>query len=166
MWSISSVIILYSLTFCATASVGQEEEIMSTIDDEMAYVPTGWFIMGKNDGQKCAWGDQWDFVLINSQESGLVKLLPADSIPESASPYGVLDMMGNAAEWVADYFDFDYYKVAPVYNQQGPNIVMDHTIRGGSYWSPAYLVTTYTRDSSHSARPNPRVGFRCAKSAN
>jgi len=118
------------------------------------------------DGRKYAWGDQWDPVLTNSRESGNAKLLPVGSIPEGASPYGLLDMMGNAAEWLADYFDFDYYKVAPNHNPQGPGIIMDHTIRGGSYWSPAYLVTTYMRDSSHSVHPYPRVGFRCAKSAN
>jgi formylglycine-generating enzyme required for sulfatase activity len=40
--------------------------------------------------------------------------------------------------------------------------VMDHSLRGGSWASPANQVQTFFRDSSHSVRPNPRVGFRCA----
>jgi formylglycine-generating enzyme required for sulfatase activity len=59
-------------------------------------------------------------------------------------------MAGNAAEWVADYFDFRYYRYA--------------SSRNGSWASPADHAQAFFRDSSHAGRPNLRVGFRCAKS--
>ena len=73
-------------------------------------------------------------------------------------------MAGNAAEWVNDYFHFGYYTHAPAHNPTGPNQVLDHGLRGGSWASPHTHVQTFFRDSSHSVRPNPRVGFRCAQS--
>jgi iron(II)-dependent oxidoreductase len=72
-------------------------------------------------------------------------------------------MAGNAAEWVADAFDPDYYRRAPDQNPLGPDKVLDHGLRGGSWASPREHAWTYFRDSSHSARPNNRVGFRCAR---
>jgi len=89
-------------------------------------------------------------------------VVPVGSFPDGASPYGVFDMAGNAAEWVADYFDFMYYTYAPDHNPPGPDQVMDHGLRGGSWASPSAQAQTFFRDSSHSVRPNSRVGFRCA----
>jgi formylglycine-generating enzyme required for sulfatase activity len=77
-----------------------------------------------------------------------------------------MDMTGNAAEWVADYYDRDYYTYAPQRNPRGPIQVLDHVLRGGSFDDPADWATTYFRNSSHSALPNPRAGFRCAKFPN
>jgi formylglycine-generating enzyme required for sulfatase activity len=73
-------------------------------------------------------------------------------------------MAGNASEWVADYFDFNYYQDAPNHNPIGPTKIMDHSLRGGSWAAPAENAQTFFRDSSHSVRPNMRVGFRCAVS--
>jgi formylglycine-generating enzyme required for sulfatase activity len=72
------------------------------------------------------------------------------------------NIAANAAEWVADYFSFDYYTFAPSRNLPGPSAVMERGLRGGSWASPHQQVQTFFRDSSHSTQPNPRVGFRCA----
>lgn len=116
------------------------------------------------DGRRYPWGDQWEQGRANVEESGYGGVISVGSYPAGASPFGVLDMAGNAAEWVADYFDFDYYSYAPRHNPKGPDRVMDHVLRGGSWASPREHALTYFRDSSHSARPNVRVGFRCARS--
>ena len=116
------------------------------------------------DGRRFPWGNSWDPRLANTAESGLEEVLPVGSYPAGVSPYGLLDMAGNAAEWVADYFAFNYYQVSPTHNPIGSTLVLGHGLRGGSYVSPAGQATTYFRDSSHSAQPNPRVGFRCAVS--
>ena len=89
--------------------------------------------------------------------------MPVGSFPAGASPYGALDMAGNVAEWVADYFDFGYYRLAPDHNPPGPDKVLDHGLRGGSWAATLEYAQTFVRDSSHSARPNPRVGFRCTR---
>jgi formylglycine-generating enzyme required for sulfatase activity len=114
------------------------------------------------DGRRFPWGGNWNAGLANTAESEIGCPLPVGSLPGGASPYGLLDMAGNVAEWVADSFTFDYYLAAPERNPTGPSGVLDHGLRGGSYDSPSWQATTYFRDSSHSARFNPRVGFRCA----
>lgn len=108
------------------------------------------------------WGNAWVPTLANSHDSGKDGPVPVGSYPDGASPYGVLDMAGNLAEWVADYFDPAYYTVSPEQNPSGPTRVLDHGLRGGSWDSPPEQAITYFRDSSHSATPNLRVGFRCA----
>ena len=45
------------------------------------------------------WGDQPDRSRVNI---GLATLLPAGAFPKGASPYGALQMIGNAWEWVND----------------------------------------------------------------
>jgi len=116
------------------------------------------------DGRRYPWGNSWGSQKANTLDSGLGKVLPVGSLPTGASPYGLLDMAGNAAEWVADYFDFSSYQAAPERNPTGPTTPGDHGLRGGSYDSTPEQATTYFRDSSHSTAPNPRVGFRCALS--
>lgn len=108
------------------------------------------------------WGSRWVKSRANTLERGIGGVVPVGSYPNGASPYGALDMIGNAAEWVADTFDSRYYTHAPDHNPPGPSIVTDHVLRGGSYASAREHAAVYFRDSSHSARPNPRVGMRCA----
>ncbi|MGD8996562.1 MAG: SUMF1/EgtB/PvdO family nonheme iron enzyme [Anaerolineae bacterium] len=116
------------------------------------------------DGRRYPWGDTWDPARANTAESSLGTVTTVGSFPLGASPYGVLDMAGNAAEWVADTFDPDYYLRAPERNPLGPDEILDHGLRGGSWASPREHAQTFFRDSSHSVRPNLRVGFRCARS--
>ena len=116
------------------------------------------------DGRIFPWGNGWDPRLANTQESGEGSPVPVGDYPEGASPYGLLAMAGNLAEWVADYYDPTYYAASPEQNPDGPRIVLDHGLRGGSWDSPLEQATTYFRDSSHGATPNLRVGFRCAVS--
>ena len=57
------------------------------------------------------WGDTWDPEKCNNPEDHnpagggyrVNQSAPVGSYPEGASPYGCLDMVGNAYEWVADY---------------------------------------------------------------
>jgi iron(II)-dependent oxidoreductase len=116
------------------------------------------------DGRIYPWGNDWDLSKANTQESGNEGVLSVGSFPDGASPYGVLDMAGNVSEWVADYFEFDYYLVSPERNPLGPTKVLDHGLRGGSWASSSENAQTFFRNSSHSVRPNLRVGFRCAVS--
>jgi formylglycine-generating enzyme required for sulfatase activity len=55
------------------------------------------------DGRAYPWGETWDASRSNTSEAGPGHPLSVGSFPEGMSPYGVFDMAGNVAEWVADY---------------------------------------------------------------
>jgi hypothetical protein len=88
---------------------------------------------------------------------------------EFNSPYGVVHMAGNAAEWVSDYYDAQYYRVSPIQNPRGPDSGDSHVFRGGSYLSDSSQLATYWRGFCMSSRRDasyarPAIGIRCAKS--
>ncbi|NUO49808.1 MAG: SUMF1/EgtB/PvdO family nonheme iron enzyme [Polyangiaceae bacterium] len=94
---------------------------------------------------------------------------PVGSHSNGASPFGVLDMAGNVAEWVSDTYHPAYYAESPQMNPKGPvgPIPVQHqvcsghcpVVRGGSWASPEadLRATARTYSSQH-------VGFRCARS--
>ncbi len=56
------------------------------------------------------------------------------SYPLGASPFGVLDMAGNVAEWTNDFYKYDYYQSSIETNPQGPltSSGLNRVVRGGS----------------------------------
>lgn len=101
-----------------------------------------------------------------SKERGLkgeVLTLPIGSFPEGASPYGLLDMAGNASEWVQDWFEPYYYLKAPQTDPKGPAGVLLKVVRGGSWLKPAKSLRTADRDYGFPDDRPSGTGFRCAK---
>ncbi len=97
--------------------------------------------------------------------NGEVLTLPVGSFPQSVSPYGLFDMAGNAAEWVEDWYDPNYYRNAPLTNPTGPERGAIKSMRGGSWLKPAISLRTSDRDwGTMDSRPSG-TGFRCAKDA-
>jgi formylglycine-generating enzyme required for sulfatase activity len=62
------------------------------------------------------------------------------SHPAGASPYGVLDLAGNAIEWVSDWYDPAYYAVSPASNPPGPPSGETRVMRGSSWNGSAILL--------------------------
>lgn len=116
------------------------------------------------DGRAWPWGAAWDPDLANTADGGPGWTTPVGSYPSGASPTGVLDVAGNAAEWVSDYYDADSYRTAPDTDPSGPGAVTNRVRRGGSWASPADEARTARRTSSHGAAPDLRAGFRCVRS--
>lgn len=66
-----------------------------------------------SDGRRYPWGNEWDPSKGNLTENGrnhddfcsLGRMKPVGSFPSGASPFGCLDMCGNAWEWVSDLKD-------------------------------------------------------------
>jgi formylglycine-generating enzyme required for sulfatase activity len=103
-----------------------------------------------------------------SKEQGLngeVLTLPVGSFPEGASPYGLLDMAGNASEWVQDWFEPYYYLKAPNADPKGPNGMLLKVVRGGSWLKPARSMRTADRDYGFPDDRQSGTGFRCAREA-
>jgi formylglycine-generating enzyme required for sulfatase activity len=90
---------------------------------------------------------------------------PVGHYPDGASPYGVYDMMGNVQEWVADFYDENYYATSPIRNPTGPMTGQGHILRGGGWNDGKSSVrVTYRKIDSSEARSD-NTGFRCAQSA-
>ena len=89
------------------------------------------------------------------------------SLPAGVSPYGALDMVGNASEWVNDLYESRYYYTSPYYNPQGPASTgaNEHLARGGSWAADIRHITTYVRLDGADIYAEDQIGFRCARSA-
>jgi formylglycine-generating enzyme required for sulfatase activity len=54
-----------------------------------------------SDGRIWPWGNTWDPSKTNTEEGGKGDTIPVGSYPDGASPYGLLDMAGNVANWTS-----------------------------------------------------------------
>jgi formylglycine-generating enzyme required for sulfatase activity len=101
-----------------------------------------------------------------SHEHGLngeVLTFPIGRFPQGASPYGVFDMIGNAAEWVQDWYEPYSYLNAPLSDPQGPHGQLLKVVRGGSWLKPARNLRVSDRDYALLTDRATGIGFRCAK---
>ena len=95
--------------------------------------------------------------------NGEILTMPVGSFPAGASPYGALDMAGNAAEWVQDWYNPNHYRSAPLTDPQGPERGAIKAMRGGSWLKPAISLRASDRDwGTMDSRPSG-TGFRCAR---
>jgi formylglycine-generating enzyme required for sulfatase activity/uncharacterized caspase-like protein len=114
------------------------------------------------DGRRYPWGDDWDQTRANGAMTAKATR-PVGSYHSGTSPYGVHDMAGNVAEWVADWFGKDYYQRSPLRNPTGPDSGTRRVLRGGSWsFSPRVLRSANRLDGSPDGRDN-NLGFRCAR---
>ncbi|HEV3191653.1 MAG TPA: SUMF1/EgtB/PvdO family nonheme iron enzyme, partial [Polyangiaceae bacterium] len=86
---------------------------------------------------------------------GFAYLAPVGSFPDGATPFGLLDMAGNAAEWVADVFETDADRRPAGYlPDAGPTANGNlHVVRGGSFADPALWLRATARDKTMLPRP-------------
>ena len=97
-----------------------------------------------------------------SSNDGYRFTAPVGSCPAGASPYGALDMAGNAWEWLVDWYGETYYAVSPAANPTGLASGEFRALRGGS-WSDLLITITY-RGHHAPGETNNGYGFRCALS--
>ncbi|MEK7773954.1 MAG: formylglycine-generating enzyme family protein [Deltaproteobacteria bacterium] len=117
------------------------------------------------DGRRFPWGNEFDIKKVNTlgEYNGTT---PIGSFPDGKSPYGLLDMAGNAWEWTADWYmpypnnTFD----DPDYGQ------VNKVIRGGAwggighYSMPIFVRTSFRVVAKPTELYND-LGFRCAWSS-
>jgi len=117
------------------------------------------------DRRRFPWGDIWD-------ANKLAWEVPIEMVgnhPEGKSPYGVMDMAGNAWEWVADWYDASYgvskYRQSPAKNPKGPKLGKGRIVRG--FFDLLYRADASPCTARRSYKPGYKhqlFGFRCAKS--
>ena len=81
------------------------------------------------------------------------------------SPYGLYHMSGNAAEWVADWYDRYYYEDSPDKNPKGPETGEHKVLRGGSWEDEPRRIQVTARAKAEPKFSDLTIGFRCAKDA-
>jgi len=97
-------------------------------------------------------------------DDGYIRIAPVGSYPAGASLYGALDMAGNAAEWVNDWYDETYYSKTPLINPPGPAEGDFRVLRGGSWYSTAAGIRSADRGWYIPEGGTDYTGFRCAQS--
>jgi formylglycine-generating enzyme required for sulfatase activity len=115
------------------------------------------------DGRVYPWGNQWQPANVPTPATGRIMPGPdpVDAHPAGASPYGVMDMVGNVWQWTDEFTD-------------------EHTraaiLRGGEYYQPQgsvwYFPQAYRNDQhsklllmAPSYDRSGGVGFRCVRDA-
>ena len=137
------------------------------------------------EGRRFPWGNEWDAACVNVTAleladpaeawpgaagdalEGEAALRPVGSMECGATPEGVMDLVGNASEWVADWYDPNAYSVLPADNPIAPGPTWSHAVRGFPWLLPVNrpddipdLATCTVRNASHVDR-SARTGFRC-----
>ncbi len=97
--------------------------------------------------------------------------------PLGASPFGVLDMAGNVAEWTNDFYSGNYYEnLVDALNPLGPetSASLRRVVRGGSLGDAEINIrvpkrsavlgsalNTTSTSAAYLGDFSPRIGFRC-----
>jgi len=115
------------------------------------------------DGRLYPWGNDWTAAAVPPVETRRVMRPPTDvdAYPQGASPYGVMDMVGNVWQWTDEFTD--------AHTRAG-------ILRGGSYYQPQgshwYFPQAYKLNEhgkylliGPSTDRSATVGFRCVVDA-
>jgi iron(II)-dependent oxidoreductase len=158
-----------------TYPVGAENEPVTwiSLDDARAYaawagkrLPHEWewqYAAQGTSGRVYPWGDKWDSTAVPIPDSGRSMRRPAavGSYPKGASPFGVMDLVGNVWQWTDEFVD-------------------EHTrgaiLRGGSHYHPQgsmwYFPQAYRLDEhgklllmAPGYDRSGAIGFRCVQDA-
>jgi formylglycine-generating enzyme required for sulfatase activity len=135
---------------------------------------------GGLSGKKYVWGDENPATMINkpanvADESGnskwsYLRIFPgyddgyADESPVgrlTANGYGLYDIAGNVWEWVADWYDEDYYSRSSKKNPTGASSGTARVIRGGAWFNGPRDVRVSNRFRNKPTFHYYDVGFRC-----
>jgi formylglycine-generating enzyme required for sulfatase activity len=99
---------------------------------------------------------------------------PVGSYSSGVSAQGLLDLGGNAAEWVWDWYRADYYAESADHDPQGPDSgfaveelnpegYVARLARGGNFLTGAPALSTFERWPEPERGHSNGVGFRCAQ---
>ncbi|MCL4260010.1 MAG: formylglycine-generating enzyme family protein [Anaerolineales bacterium] len=131
-----------------------------------------------DDMRTFPWGEDkadWRFANFNMLVTDTSRV---GSYALGASPFGVLDMAGNVAEWTNDFYSAAYYAVSSATNPTGPasSSSLNRAVRGGSLGDAEINIRVSKRSSVRGSNLNaapgsesylgqfsPRIGFRCVE---
>ncbi|MGC1375959.1 MAG: formylglycine-generating enzyme family protein [Anaerolineales bacterium] len=137
---------------------------------------------GSTDYRRYPWGDPSPNNNLANYDYGVRDTSKVGSYPAGASPFGILDMAGNVWEWVADFYDPNYYAGQASQNPTGPSVAVGQglrrVIRGGSWvdsfrdirvsargYASSPDLSADSKSSKYLGDANDHIGFRCAANA-
>ncbi|MEC7640563.1 MAG: SUMF1/EgtB/PvdO family nonheme iron enzyme [Nitrospinota bacterium] len=116
-----------------------------------------------SDGRRYPWGNTSDQNKANARgkQDNHRYTAPIGKFPDGQSPYGVMDMAGNAWEWTKDWYG-PYHG-----NDQKSELFGEKfkVIRGGSWNSNMDLARSALRGKSLPDKGYNYIGFRCVQEA-
>lgn len=86
---------------------------------------------------------------------------PVNNYPQGRSYYHAFQMEGNALEWVADWYQADYYLNAPTDDPQGPANGRDRVVRSSAFNSGGNQTQAFNRFHANPGTQRDNLGFRC-----
>jgi len=113
---------------------------------------------GRN-GRTCPWGEGIDSNLTQYAECE-GETAPANSHPEGASPYGALNLAGNAREWFSSLYQPYPYDAAD--GREDLQAVGSRLLKGDSWHSGAGEARASNRLRASPGNTRYSYGFRCA----
>jgi formylglycine-generating enzyme required for sulfatase activity len=116
------------------------------------------------DGRLYPWGENKPHSGTANFNNTLGITTDVGEYPEGASPFNILDMAGNVRQWVADWYQENYYAISPDTNPLGPESGTERVLRGGAYSDTAVNLRSATRFFHEPGSPGINRGFRCAVS--
>lgn len=107
------------------------------------------------DGRIYPWGNEWNAEATRRDDLEYPQTraltTPVGCFPEGASPYGVMDLCGNVAEWTGTASDPNLW--GGCYAVRGA---------GAAHCLEASFRCAHANFSAHTSRFHPWLGFRCA----
>lgn len=114
------------------------------------------------DERTFPWGEGIDCTKAQFGWCDESSMLAVGSKPKGASLYSVLDMAGNVWEWVADWYQEDYFSDSQAQNPTGPLTGNTRVIRGGGWDSDDSDLRISNRYDIYPESNYNNIGFRCA----
>jgi len=111
------------------------------------------------DARKFPWGNTLDH---SKMRFGQESIGPVGAKPAGASPYGCLDMAGNAWEWTCSAFR--PYPYAAADGRESAESAERRVARGGSWTGEPHIATATYRFRPQADFAHSFLGFRCAQS--
>lgn len=107
------------------------------------------------EGIDCSYANYWKC------KGGPTKV---GSYEKGKSPYGIYDLAGNVAEWVADWFSETYYHNSLFSNPLGPQTGQEKVRRGGAWYFSEDSLRVSSRFGNDPSQSVDAFGFRCVRS--
>lgn len=121
-----------------------------------------------DDGRIFPWGNEWLPDNAAARRATIVDKSAANAFANISSPYGAINLAGNVAEWVSDWYDPRFYGTtdATVPDPQGPATGTTKVNRGGSWDTVPFFLRAPHRRDADPLSPSAELGFRCVADAN